>query len=267
MNTLTPDIHRALNVLGAEASGAHIALAALRFTPEKSQLMAAYTSDEPRTLSRELVSRINDVLSQSGWKLSHLDAIAVGLGPGSWTSLRITLATCKTLAQACEIELCGIPTFDAWAHAAWAQTAMFERRENALVLVTARSRPDEIYGKIFAFEYSNLLSTRVIATEEARSPAAWCEVLAQINNADCPIMVCGEARETVAQIAAERHLEIELIDVPVADVAFQIAHLGAQKAARGDHDDALFLQPLYIGVSNAERVWQAKQAAEKTSEI
>lgn len=270
-----------MNVLSIEAGGAQIGLSALctaKCTAEHpaenekstSQVLAGFVSDEPRSLSRELIFHIDHTLSRAAWELSDVDVIAVGIGPASWTSLRIALATCKTLAQTREIALCGIPSFDAWAHAAAAQvearvTAQVAATKNTIILTTARCRPGEIYGKLFAFEYSNNgLKTRVLIAEEVHSAVVWRELVSQLNNNNWPVVVCGEAHQTVMEVGEQgtEHQNLrsfESVEVPIADVAFQIARLGAQRAARGESDDALLLQPLYIGVSNAERVLQEKQ--------
>lgn len=117
-----------MKILSLEASGTYVALAALQSQsattphqksgPEDLEVRVAWSSDETRALSRELIGRIDAVLRDASWNLDAVDAFAVGLGPGSWTSLRVVLATAKTLTQTRGWKLCGVPTFDAIARAA-----------------------------------------------------------------------------------------------------------------------------------------------------
>ncbi len=66
----------------------------------------------PRRHGRDLVPRLRDVLEQAGLRPMDLDLIAAGLGPGSFTGLRIGLAAAKTLAYAAEAAILGIDSLE-----------------------------------------------------------------------------------------------------------------------------------------------------------
>jgi tRNA threonylcarbamoyladenosine biosynthesis protein TsaB len=68
--------------------------------------------------SDSLLSDINDSLECAGMSLQDIDVFACTLGPGSFTGLRIGLATLKALAVTLERPCAGIPTLQAVAHAA-----------------------------------------------------------------------------------------------------------------------------------------------------
>lgn len=63
-------------------------------------------------LSSSIVPGIRGILKKSGLELSRIDGFAVGLGPGSFTSLRVGLATVKGLAFAVQKPVVGIPSLD-----------------------------------------------------------------------------------------------------------------------------------------------------------
>jgi len=65
-----------------------------------------------RLLSSLLVPTIEKAIESARWKIKDLDYLAVGLGPGSFTGLRIGLATIKGLAWALNKPVVGIPTLD-----------------------------------------------------------------------------------------------------------------------------------------------------------
>ncbi len=65
--------------------------------------------------SQKLLSLIDWSLSQAGMGVKQLDCLAVSLGPGSFTGLRIGLATAKGICLAQELPLIGIPTLDGLA--------------------------------------------------------------------------------------------------------------------------------------------------------
>lgn len=73
---------------------------------------------EERVHSEKLLSHVEALLSRGGITPGQLGAIAVSIGPGSFTGLRIGLSTAKGLCFALDAPLVAIPTFDAIAHAA-----------------------------------------------------------------------------------------------------------------------------------------------------
>ena len=68
-----------------------------------------------RTLSRDLISMIDEVLSGSETTLKDLDGIAISIGPGSFTGLRIGLATAKGMSFSIGTPVIPVRTLDALA--------------------------------------------------------------------------------------------------------------------------------------------------------
>jgi tRNA threonylcarbamoyladenosine biosynthesis protein TsaB len=65
----------------------------------------------PRHTSR-LMPLIAELLEEAGWEWHQLDRVAVGVGPGTFTGLRIGVATARALAQARGLELVGVSTLE-----------------------------------------------------------------------------------------------------------------------------------------------------------
>ncbi len=68
------------------------------------------------THSARLLRSVEFLLASAGWKLSELGLIAAGLGPGSFTGIRIGVATALGLAQALGTPFAGVSCLDALAH-------------------------------------------------------------------------------------------------------------------------------------------------------
>ena len=62
----------------------------------------------------ELLPHLLVLLARAGRELGEASAIAVGIGPGSFTGLRVSMSLAKGLALALEVPLVGVPSLDAW---------------------------------------------------------------------------------------------------------------------------------------------------------
>ncbi len=85
--------------------------------------------------TQRLLPGVHDVLVQAGAEWADVDIVAVGLGPGAFTGLRIGVATARALAQADgRVRLAGVPTTAALA------LALAEASPSAATLRAAHRR-------------------------------------------------------------------------------------------------------------------------------
>ena len=102
---------QALNVLAVETSTLMGGVAVV----EDERLLCELTLHVQETHSAQLMPAIDYVLQTAGCAPDMLDGFAVALGPGSFTGLRIGMATMKGLAVAASKPLVGVPTLEAMA--------------------------------------------------------------------------------------------------------------------------------------------------------
>jgi tRNA threonylcarbamoyladenosine biosynthesis protein TsaB len=74
--------------------------------------------------SNTLLKEIDDLLKSAGVSLKQIDLFSVAVGPGSFTGLRIGIATAKALAETLNRPCVGVPTLAAIAHSAGPSSAM-----------------------------------------------------------------------------------------------------------------------------------------------
>jgi tRNA threonylcarbamoyladenosine biosynthesis protein TsaB len=98
-------------LLAIESSTDILSVAMLR----GDDVVALHQQDGPRQHAASLLPAIDRVLSETGIGLERLNAIGVSIGPGSFTSLRIGLATVKGLAFGRSLAVAGVSTLEAMA--------------------------------------------------------------------------------------------------------------------------------------------------------
>src|SRR3989442_833053 len=78
-------------------------------------VVGEYVLDVRLTHSERLMAAIDRLLTDAGWTVGELEGLAVAVGPGSFTGLRVGLSTVKGLALALSIPIAAVPTLDAMA--------------------------------------------------------------------------------------------------------------------------------------------------------
>lgn len=82
---------------------------------DEEEILATAQLPEARRHARDLALRTKELLEQLQWQARDLTSVIVNLGPGSFTGLRVGLASAKTLAYAVGCPLLGIPAFQSVA--------------------------------------------------------------------------------------------------------------------------------------------------------
>lgn len=100
-----------MNILAIDTSTEYLTVAVTK----DGKVAARFHRKIGRNHSTMLVPTIDGLLKRARMKLKDLDAFAVGIGPGSFTGLRIGIATIKALAYSLKKPIAPVPTFDAIA--------------------------------------------------------------------------------------------------------------------------------------------------------
>ena len=238
-----------MNILALESGANHWGLAVVQIG-EKVEPLAITVETEPRQLARDLFARIGSTLAQAQMTLDDIDALAVGIGPGSWTGLRVGLTAMKTLAQTRSIPICGVPSFDAIAQAAWRSR---DEENTSLLIVTGACRPDEFYGKIFECgeDYLGIAQPEWIGTSQLLADTMSTENL--VRGLETPILLAGAGSEKIAAILEARGEEYSAIAPAFEFILIELAIAAAAAIGAGEASDPMTLAPLYLAPSNAER--------------
>lgn len=122
---------------------------------------------EPHGHAGFLQVAIADLMDRNKLTLPEIDAIVVTLGPGSYTGLRVGLASAKGIAYALQKPLIGLSTLDALAHKAIKSVPLHMRSEfQVFTMIDARRM--EVFGAIFNKELEFVKTAQAMALDNIK---------------------------------------------------------------------------------------------------
>ena len=197
---------------------------------------------------RYLVPAIRDLLHEAGLTVGAIDVLGVGLGPGSYTGLRVGLTVAKVLAYAAGRPLVGFDSLEAIARNAPGDALR--------VAVVADAQRGDLYTAEFARDASGgpLLCQKPSSVEPL---AGWAARVAP------GTLVLGPGLELESVRSA---LPVHAHTLPAGDEAHwpdarRLPLLALDLWQRGRREDPWFLEPLYLRRSAAEDQWDRKVPA------
>jgi tRNA threonylcarbamoyladenosine biosynthesis protein TsaB len=194
------------------------------------RVVGEYTLDVRVTHSERLMAAIDQLLSDAGWTARDLDGIAVTVGPGSFTGLRVGLSTVKGLALALAIPVAAVPTLDAMA-------AMLPYAALPVCpVLDARKR--EVYASLYRWDG---LGMRRQWEYLAVAPDELSRRLRE------PVIVVGDGAEAIDSAFARRVEPPRRGPAPAV-----VGALGRARLARGETVTVADLVPIYLRPSEAE---------------
>jgi tRNA threonylcarbamoyladenosine biosynthesis protein TsaB len=119
---------------------------------DDSNLLGKRVSRDERSHSRQLAVFIQDLLKLNELDASQLDAVAVSIGPGSYTGLRIGVSTAKGIAYGAQIPLIGIGTLDLLVQGALRDQGikkMVDQDHGSLLCPMIDARRMEVYTALY----------------------------------------------------------------------------------------------------------------------
>ena len=213
-----------MNILAMDTSNKALSLALLH----DKELLGQVTLNIKKNHSITLMPAIDFLMKSLDMKPTDLDRIVVAQGPGSYTGLRIAVATAKTLAHTLKIELVGVSSL----------LALVPEQVEGLVIPVMDARRNNVYAGF----YQSGQSVR----PEAHLPLA--EVLEMAGAANQSVTFVGETAAFAEQI--EEALPQAAIQPTLPD-AGAIGRLGLDLPAQSIHD----FVPNYLKRVEAEENW------------
>ena len=203
---------------------------------EAGQVIAYAHSPAQSAASSLLVRLIDDLCARSGGAAADVAGVAVNLGPGAFTGLRVGLATAQGLATAYKRPLIGCSTFEALVDAAadW----------DGLICPVIEARRGEVYAAFYRRQGRRVSET---VPGMAVTPDTLCtHVQERTLFLGSGVQSCGELLVSrLGERAVCRDLGSDFA------LAANVARLGCERSATTAPDDGYRLAPIYIRPADA----------------
>ena len=206
---------------------------------EDDLILAMHEQDAGGIQGSLLLPTIDRLLSQSGLQLSDLSGLACSIGPGSFTGIRVGIATCLGFRRAAGLPLTLVPTLEAMARNLEAATVP--------VCPMLVSRRGEAYWAIFRWTDDGRLDR--VVDERVGTPQTFAQSLTE------PTLVFGAGWSSMeSEIRAALSESVTVAVGPhhvFQPSAVQVAHIGMERLRRGEIAGDL-VTPLYVQRAEAE---------------
>ncbi len=197
---------------------------------EGERVVAEYALDVRVTHSERVMAVVDQLMRDARWRAEDLEGLAVAVGPGSFTGLRIGLSTVKGLAWALAIPVAAVPTLDAMAaalpFAAWPVAPVIDARKG------------EVYTSLYRWTGAAM---RREWEYLALAPEALAHRLVE------PTILVGDGAAGIRSAHARRASA-----VPRVPSAAAVGQLGVDRLRRGESVTPSALAPIYLRPSEAE---------------
>ena len=226
-----------MRVLALETSAKAVSAA----VTEDGRVLCSGYQDTGLTHSRTLMPIVEAMLKNTGLTVRDCDAVAVAVGPGSFTGIRIGVSAAKGLAFAADKPCAAVSTLEAMARNV--------AHMDALVVCAMDARRNQIYNALFAAEHGRL--TR-------RTPdraIGLAELAEELRDEPLPLVLVGDGAALCERALREAGLPCRLAPPHlVMQNAMSVALCGENLARAGKLVSAQALLPVYLRPPQAQRL-------------
>ncbi len=221
-----------MNILALETSTKRLSVA----VSKRGKITASRTRQAQRKLSAIILPTIEEILCKGGLSLQKVDCLAIGLGPGSFTGLRVGLATVKGIAFGLNKGVVGVPTLDI--------LAANIKETDAMICPVVDARRGLVYAGFYRYNKGKL---------KRLFPSQLCDIASVVQRCQGKTVFVGDAialyRDEIKKITQEQKIVLEPILAKKKDwypKAEELIYLAEEKIQRKGFDNSECLNPLYF---------------------
>lgn len=239
-----------MKILAIDTSSSALGIA----VTDEDTMLAEFTQNKALTHSEKLMPLIDTMLSNIDENIKNIEAIACSIGPGSFTGIRIGVATANAFAMAGNIPVIGIASLEAMAY-------NFKYTDYVIVSTMYAQRED-YYRGIYCFENQTL---QILKEEDAISFEAIAEEIKTLSEDGKKVILLGELNSRLKGISESISKTTIMDNCILADKTLnQICASNLCEIARDimNKEDISklprYIEPVYIRKPQAEVQYEEK---------
>ncbi|TSA54367.1 MAG: tRNA (adenosine(37)-N6)-threonylcarbamoyltransferase complex dimerization subunit type 1 TsaB [Actinobacteria bacterium] len=217
-----------------------------------ARVLAASEMTSERQHAEVLTPMIDFVRKQAGVAFGDVGAVAVDIGPGLFTGMRVGIASAKAIAQVLDVPIIGVTSLDILA------TAL--ARTDDVIASVIDARRGEVYWSMYRY-----IDGKIRQVSNPETGTIETCTLQTIDRGQATVFVGNgalryrhEIELAVAGVLPQHAFADELHAYPKASVLAQLAH---ERALRQDWQEADALVPQYLRLPDAEINWATRSAS------
>jgi tRNA threonylcarbamoyladenosine biosynthesis protein TsaB len=220
-------------VLGIDTSGYANAVGII----DGNQVLADFTFEARNDSLEKILANIDSTLKEAELSLEDVQGFGVGLGPGSWTGIRVGVTVAKIIAYSANKLVAGVPTLEVLAYQA-------RNMPDLICPIINAGAGDTVYAAVYHTKAG-------IVSREGEYYVGDIHGLTKMVKE--PTVFVGAEAQAYSQLVGQVLGSLDSIGV-IEDVprGSTVALLAAARFERGKNDDVLSLAPLYLKESAAK---------------
>ena len=199
------------------------------------ELISLRESDEGRDHAKRVGVFVDELLRETGVLPDELDAVAVGMGPGSYTGLRIGVSFAKGLCYGLNIPLIAVGSLDALAEVAIEDNEAgildVENWDEAVLCPMVDARRMEVYTRLF--------DTSGKALSEVSAEVVTEETFADVRR-EKQLIIFGNGAAKCCEVMPDATY------ISITPSARGLARLAQQRLSAGQIEDIAYFEPFYL---------------------
>lgn len=221
-----------MKILAVDTSSMVSSIAVL----EDDKVLGAFSLSQDKTHAEVLIPMVETLLGSFDLRINEIDLFAVGIGPGSFTGLRIGMSAIKSIAQVLDKKIIGVSILEAMAYSNIT-------KDTSLALVDARGK--RYFAGLYTYEQGKIVAQKEEALYKENT------IIDFINGFEENLIVLGNDIERIKDQVKNAKVLFSNTDLSHTYAA-SIGKLAYEKALEEKFDSYFDLAPNYIRKSQAE---------------
>lgn len=231
-----------MRILAIDTTSKNCSVAICKVDQDEVKTIAIENSDDEKTHSQKLMPLVSKVFEENNMSLDDINLLVCCLGPGSFTGIRIGVATVKAFADVKEIPVVGVTSLE---------SLTYNVQEDAYIVPIINAKNNNAYAAAFYKNENYSLEIESVADNINMILNSFHEYLKDKTNS---VTFVGDGSYEYKALINERFSDFNIVfardNVQHSD---SLAKCGFEKYKNGIFGDSSSISPVYLRKSQAER--------------